>query len=413
MSSYTPPVESVVVKRWPSERPLFAISLLVSIVLWILAVVSIIGIIYAAFLGLIFFLLHIGFIAHIRGSAVRLSQEQFPELHQRVARLAVRLGMTRVPETFVMQGGGALNAFATRFLGANIVVLYSDLLEACGENEAARDMIIAHELGHIHAGHLVWHWVLLPSSLVPFLGTALSRAREYTCDRFGLAGAGSSGDALLGLSILAAGAKYGPRVNREALVAQRAALNSGWMTLGEWLSTHPPLSKRLAALEPGLMGSHPRAYHAGPIQAAAMLFFAVALPLGAGAALIAANIPKMLEEFAAAAEDAGSEPVSPYVAPPVDSAMAVVKSDLASLSALLEQRRSTGLPLPWDTVELYEHWMAVNPDAPAPRDPFDGGQYGYRSRDGQYQLWSSGPDGESRTHDDIVVDSRLRRDSGG
>src|SRR5688500_18719366 len=256
------PDVSVTVERWPTERPLFALSLIVSIILWFLAVISIFGIIYAAIFGLVFFLMHLGFVAHVRGSAVRLSHEQFPELHERVARMAVRLGMIRVPETYVMQAGGALNAFATRFIGANIVVLYSDLLEACGDDEAARDMIIAHELGHIQAGHLAWHWVLLPSALVPFLGTALSRAREYTCDRFGLAGAGDKDGALVGLSILAAGAKFGPKVNRVALVAQRASLNNGWMTLGEWLSTHPPLSKRLAALEPGLIGNAPRVYRA-------------------------------------------------------------------------------------------------------------------------------------------------------
>ena len=401
------PVVSVTVDRWPTERPLFALSLIVSIILWVLAVISIFGIIYAAIFGLVFFLMHLGFVAHVRGSAVRLSHEQFPELHERVARMAVRLGMIRVPETYVMQAGGALNAFATRFIGANIVVLYSDLLEACGDDEAARDMIIAHELGHIQAGHLVWHWVLLPSAFVPFLGSALSRAREYTCDRFGLAGAGDRDGALLGLSILAAGAKYGRKVNREALVAQRAALNNGWMTLGEWLSTHPPLSKRIAALDPGLIGAAPRTYRAGPAQAAAMIFFAVVLPLGVTGALIAANIPEMLENFAAASSEA-ADPDSAYVVPPLDSAMQIARADIAALTELLESRRATGV-LPWDGDELYAAYAETHPGAAEPRDPFDGGRYGYRTRGNEYQLWSSGPDGESLTSDDVMVDSRVKR----
>ena len=406
-------IAPVTIERWPSERPLFALSLVVSIVLWLLALLSIFGIIYAGIIGLFFFLIHLGFIAHVRGSAVRLGPEQFPELHERVSRMAVRLGMDRVPETYVMQAGGALNAFATRFLGANLVVLYSDLLEACGKDEAARDMIIAHELGHIKAGHLVWHWVLLPSALVPFLGTALSRAREYTCDRFGLAGAGDRNGALLGLSILAAGAEYGPKVNREALVAQRAALNTGWMTLGEWLSTHPPLSKRLAVLEPSLMGTSPRVYRAGPARAAAMLFFAVALPVGITGALVAANFPEMLEQFNAnLAESQGSiresERDSVHVAPPLDSAMKIARADLDALVDLLEERRAAGLVLPWDDDDLYDRWSEKYPDAPEPRDPFDGERYGYRTREDHYQLWSSGPDGESRTSDDVLVDSRAK-----
>ena len=404
------PVEPVTVERWPSERPLFALALVVSIVLWVLALVSVLGIIYAGIFALFFFLMHLAFVAHVRGSAVRLSQEQFPELHQRVARMAVRLGMMRVPETYVMQAGGALNAFATRFLGSNIVVLYSDLLEACEGNDAARDMIIAHELGHIQAGHLAWHWVLLPSALVPFLGSALSRAREYTCDRFGLAGAGDRDGALVGLSILAAGARFGPRVNRQALVAQRASLNNGWMTLGEWLSTHPPLSKRLAALDPSLMGSSPRIYRTGPLQAAAMIFFAVVLPLGAAGVLVASAIPEFIEGIGTAsslAEDDDDE--EEYVPPPPDSGLKIANADMAALSAMLERRRAAGELLPWDSDELYEAWKAAHPGMPEPLDPFDGGRYGYRSRDGHYQLWSSGPDGESGSDDDLRVDSRVKR----
>ena len=408
------PVETVTVERWPSERPLFALCLLVSIALWLLALVSLIGIIYAALLGLFFFLVHLAFIAHVRGSAVRLSPEQFPELHQRVARMAVKLGMMRVPETYVMQAGGMLNAFATRFLGANIVVLYSDLLEACEDNEAARDMIIAHELGHIQAGHLAWHWVLLPSALVPFLGTALSRAREYTCDRFGLAGAGDKDGALVGLSILAAGARYGPKVNREALVAQRASLNNGWMTLGEWLSTHPPLAKRLAALEPALIGNAPRVYRTGTLQAAAMIFFAVVLPLAGATVMVASVIPEFiagLDSTSATSDQFGQDEDSEeedYVPPPADSGMKLVNADLAAFAAMLDQRRSAGELLPWDTDELYEAWSIAKPGTPGPNDPFDGGRYGYRSRDGHYQLWSSGPDGESGTSDDVRIDSRLK-----
>src|SRR5258705_8404543 len=146
-----------------------------------------------------------------------------------------------VPETYLMQAGGSLNAFATRFLRSHMVVLFSDLLEACGDNTAARDMIIAHELGHIKSGHLRWRWFLLPAGVIPFLTSALSRAREYTCDRYGLAGAGNADGAGLGLAILAAGASHGPLVNRAELVRQRVTVSrSGWMTLGEWFGTHPP-----------------------------------------------------------------------------------------------------------------------------------------------------------------------------
>ena len=108
----------------------------------------------------------------------------------------------------MLQTGGALNALATKLFGSNLIVLYSDLVEACDENEAALDMIVAHELGHIKAGHLRFMWFLLPGMMVPFLGTAYSRAREFTCDRYGFSGAGGGDGALRGLAILSAGAKH-------------------------------------------------------------------------------------------------------------------------------------------------------------------------------------------------------------
>jgi Zn-dependent protease with chaperone function len=241
------------VERWPTELPLQALCILVSLGIYAVLLISVVGIVYALGFALFFFVAHAILMAHVRGSAVRLGPNQFPELHRRVLEIARRLGMDDVPDAYLMQAGGALNAFATRFLGLEVIVLYSDLLEACGDNEAARDMIIAHELGHLKAGHLRLRWLIAPAMLVPFLGTALSRAREYTSDRFGLAGAGDRSGALLGLAVLAAGGRHAPAVNRQALALQRADLNTGWLTIGEWLGTHPPLAKRLAALEPALV----------------------------------------------------------------------------------------------------------------------------------------------------------------
>src|SRR3972149_710473 len=174
------------IDRWPSEGPLLFIAAVVSLGVWVLAAVTIIGLAYAVLLGMFFFLAHVIFVAHVRGSGVRVGPEQFPDLDASIRSLARRMELQPVPEVFVMQAGGSLNAFAAKFLRSNIVVLFSALLDACGDDTGARDMIISHELGHIRAGHLRWAWFLLPGSGVPFLGTALSRAREYTCDGIGV-----------------------------------------------------------------------------------------------------------------------------------------------------------------------------------------------------------------------------------
>jgi Zn-dependent protease with chaperone function len=388
---------SITIEAWPSERPLFLLALLVSLALWLLATITVIGLVYGAIFGLFFFVMHLAFVAYVRGNAVRLGPDQFPELHSAVVRLAGRIGLDPVPEAYLMQAGGSLNAFATRFLRTHMVVLFSDLLEACGDNTAARDMIIAHELGHVHRGHLRWHWVLLPAHLVPFLAQALSRAREYTCDRYGLAGAGSTEGALLGLAILSAGGTHGPLVNRRVFVAQRGALNTGWMTLGEWLGTHPPLAKRMMALDPSLVVGAPRLRPVGTLRAAAIIGLLL-LPIGIGGWAAATKLPAVMEEAKKAGAQANVEtPRTPTN--PLDSVQVV--QDLDRIGGFVVAEQVAGRGIPANSRDLWSIWKATYPGEPIPTDAFDSAPYGYyRTRDG-FVLWSSGPDGEADTEDDI------------
>lgn len=431
------------VDRWPSEIPLLIVTAIISITIWLLAAISIFGLFYALLLATFFFVGHVVFVAHVRGNGVRLAADQFPELHHAVERLAQRMNLTPVPEAYLMQAGGTLNAFAAKFLRSNIVVLYSDLLNACGEDYAARDMIIAHELGHIKAGHLRWTWFLLPGSLVPFLGTALSRAREYTCDRYGLAGAGRRDSALLGLAILAAGGSHGPFVNREAMVRQREQLNTGWMRIGEWLTTHPPLSHRMAALDPALDAiAGPTT--AGTLRAVAIILVACATPvaaallavtalIGAGTWLAgaqaaghpgddpAAALEALLREQPAAGSGvlqtaatqdtpaAEAQPDQPAQAVNVEQELTTIQArmGLEKLAHVIELEAMAGnRPLTAET--LYARFAARNPGDSELRDPFDGERFGYEPMDGYYVLRSAGPDKVRGTADDVVRDSRRR-----
>ena len=77
------------------------------------------------------FLSHVVMVAYIRGSAVRLGPNQLPDLYERVRILSARVGIEKEPEAYLMQAGGALNAFATKFMRSDMIVIYSDLLEAC------------------------------------------------------------------------------------------------------------------------------------------------------------------------------------------------------------------------------------------------------------------------------------------
>lgn len=399
MSASARPAEVVTVERWPSEQPLTLVAALVAVVIWLLLAVSIVGILYVAILGLAFWLMHTVFIAHVRGSGVKLGADQFPELYAAVERLSQNLGLAEMPQCYIMQAGGALNALATRFLGGKLIILYSDLLDACGDNTAARDMIIAHELGHHRAGHLRWHWFFLPALVIPFLGTALSRAREYTCDRYGLAGAADRDGALTGLTILAAGAKHGPLVDRWAMARQADDLQTGWMTIGQWLSSHPPLAKRLAALDPALAPAGGYS-HAGALRAGAVIA-AFILVVGALGGLVATGWTALLKQ----AQLAGTTGGASVRGEPAD-ARALVDRDFSALAELLADEWRTGRPLPTDVEALYVLWSERFPDAEPPIDPFDGARYGYETGDDWFVLWSSGPDMQPGTTDDPEYDSR-------
>jgi hypothetical protein len=96
--------QQVLVRRWPSEIPLFVVILVLSIILWIAIILGTmgIGLIYAIFIGLIFFFAHLSLIMHLRGSAVQLGPDQFPELYNRVVELSAKAGLKRTPDAYIL-----------------------------------------------------------------------------------------------------------------------------------------------------------------------------------------------------------------------------------------------------------------------------------------------------------------------
>lgn len=229
---------------YPKERIYFFISLLLSIIIYITLFVSIIGIVYIVIFALTAFILHGIFIGNIRGNGIKISEEQFPEVYQIAKRLSEEMGLYNTPDIYVIESGGLLNGFATKFLGRNFVVIYSDLLEmAYQEGEDAVSFVICHELAHIKRKHISRRFYLYPAMLVPFLGTAYSRACEYTCDQMGCYYVPKG--AITGLLLLAAGKKLYKKVNTNILNRQIQEEGGFWVWFAEILSTHPNIIKRV------------------------------------------------------------------------------------------------------------------------------------------------------------------------
>jgi type II secretory pathway pseudopilin PulG len=160
-----------------------------------------------------------------------------------------------------------MNAFATRFLGRDFLVLYSEVVDGLAHNPDALNFYIGHELGHIKRKHLSWSTVLAPASVLPLVGAAYSRAREYTCDRHGLAACDNPVNAEHGLAVLAAGGKRGRGLNAQAYVDQSSQTEGFWMSFHELVGDYPWLVKRMAAVRALAAGHEPsqpsRSFFAG------------------------------------------------------------------------------------------------------------------------------------------------------
>lgn len=226
----------------PKEQIYFILSLIVSILLYILGILIII--LYGPMIALMLLFVHGMLIGNLKGNGVKISDRQFPEIHQSAQRLSKKLGMNNLPDIYLLQSGGALNAFATNFLGKNFVVLYSDVMElAYEEGQEAVDFILCHELVHLQRKHISKNLLLLPSQIIPFLGTAYSRACEYTCDA--IASHLVPNGAMSGLLVLAGGKKLHKRMNISAFTAQASEDSGFWTWFAEINSSHPFLSKRV------------------------------------------------------------------------------------------------------------------------------------------------------------------------
>lgn len=191
------------------------------------------------------FIRHGILIGFLKGNAVRVSESQFQDVYALAKNQSEQLGMDTMPAIYIMQAGGLLNAFATRFFGKDFVVIYSDILEAAqGQSNNALAFIIAHELGHIKRRHSTKHILLFPSTFVPFLNQAYSRACEYTCDKIGysLCPEGS----IPGMLILAAGKHLHSKINVDEFLLNSQKERGFWRWFAEIVSSHPNLAKRIS-----------------------------------------------------------------------------------------------------------------------------------------------------------------------
>lgn len=229
-----------------NENKYFWIVLSISIVSYFLFALSVVGIFIILAIMAFSLLLHALMIGHIRLNGVKIGVNQFPLIHSTVEDLCVKMEIKQMPDIYVIQSGGVLNAFASRFFGRNMVVVYSeifDLVEQGAEEEL--NFVLAHELAHIKRNHLGKMMFILPSMWIPGIAEMYLRACEFTCDRYAAYYTGNYPAAKNSLTILAIGKTMYGKVNRAEYLDQINQEKGFFVWLAEVLSTHPPLPKRI------------------------------------------------------------------------------------------------------------------------------------------------------------------------
>ena len=206
-----------------------------------------------------------------KANAVKVTDKQYPNLHESLLRVCEVLDVDDVPELFVSQKP-VVNAGAVG-MSKPFIVLNSSLVELLGDDEV--EAVIGHEVGHILSGHVLYRTllVILLSLTVfryPLAGLAVRpvlfallewyRKSELSSDRAGLLSV-QSPDASMRALMHMAGGMRGETLNLEEFVAQAEEyreggdlLDSVYKVLNVLGLTHPFAVVRVAELKDWIDG---------------------------------------------------------------------------------------------------------------------------------------------------------------
>ena len=151
---------------------------------------------------------------------------------------------------FLYNSHGVFNAFARTVIGRKYVLLTSSLLDATTDEQV--NFVIGHELGHHAAGHLNFVGSLLrfPARIIPFLHSAYSRQREYTCDQIGYAISKDLDSSRSAIQMLGCGCqKLNKSMDIEAFEHQEDLVPATSGFVSEIFRSHPRLTRRLIRLK--------------------------------------------------------------------------------------------------------------------------------------------------------------------
>ncbi len=187
--------------------------------------------------------------ARERAESVRISPTQFPEAYRIVVSLSADMGLARPPEAYMRLGPVSARADADAHGLRRYLVLPDALFDGDGRlrDPDALAFLVAHQVGHVAAGHTgYWRRVAtVGADLVPGLGSALSRATEYTADNHAHAHLPEGAHAV---RLFAGGPNLYRRVNTGEMAARAHTERGCSLLLYHLLTRRPSNTRRMAAL---------------------------------------------------------------------------------------------------------------------------------------------------------------------
>jgi Zn-dependent protease with chaperone function len=197
--------------------------------------------------------------AELLGSSIKVTDQQFPRVHEAGRRAAEALRITKPPAIYAAPASWSMR---TRTLGtddAPYIVINSSLVDQLTDDELTA--AIGHQLGHIHNGHILYvtalhyltqsaiffvRWIVQPAIMTL---QAWSRRAEITADRAALLATKNLDVTLATLIKLELGLDKSAAFNLDDYLKELPNTKQGLGRFAELFRGHPYLPKRVQALK--------------------------------------------------------------------------------------------------------------------------------------------------------------------
>jgi Zn-dependent protease with chaperone function len=195
--------------------------------------------------------------AELLGTSVKVTDQQYPRVHDAARTAGERLGV-RVPPVFVAPGTSNISARVLGTEDAPYIVVGAEWADKLTDAELVAT--IGTELGHVQNGHVLyatalWYlnnsavffvrWIVQPAIMTL---QAWARRAAITCDRAGLLAARDVGATLSAMVKIGLGLERGAAFNLDEYLRDLPDTKQGFGRMTELFRSQPYLPKRIQAL---------------------------------------------------------------------------------------------------------------------------------------------------------------------